>query len=71
MLFWYMLLPIARDGAPFRPTAVAPGRFVAPNWAWILAFTLSGLATGACYRALRTRETRQPAAAMSGQRQAA
>jgi uncharacterized BrkB/YihY/UPF0761 family membrane protein len=59
VLFWYML-PIARDGAPFRVTAVAPGSFVGPNW--ILVFTLSGLATGACYRALRMRETRERAA---------
>jgi hypothetical protein len=71
MSFWYMLLPIARDGAPFRVTASAPGSFVAPNWVWILAFTLSGLATGACYRALRTRETTEPAAASTAQQQAA
>src|SRR5438093_6151231 len=36
MFFWYMLLLIARDGAPFRVTALAAGSFVAPNWAWIL-----------------------------------
>lgn len=54
MLFWYMLLPIARDGAPFRETAGAPGQFVAPNWVWILAFTVFGLATGALYAALRS-----------------
>src|SRR5207244_8602391 len=29
MFFWYMLLPIARDGAPFRLTAA--GEFVAPT----------------------------------------
>jgi hypothetical protein len=51
MFFWYMLLPIARDGAPFRLNAAA-GAFVAPNWVWILGFALSGLATSACYRAL-------------------
>jgi hypothetical protein len=51
MFFWYMLLPIARDGAPFRQTAAATA-FVAPNWVWILGFALSGLATAACYRAL-------------------
>jgi len=71
MFFWYMLLPIARDGAPFRMTAVAAGSFVAPNWVWILGFTLSGFTTGLCYRALRTRETTQPAAAMPAQQQAA
>lgn len=52
---WYMLLPIARDGAPFRATAAAPGLFVAPDWVWILAFAASGLATGAAYAVLRTR----------------
>jgi hypothetical protein len=52
MFFWYMLLPIARDGAPFRPTAQAAGAFVAPSWVWILGFALSGLATGVVYRAL-------------------
>jgi hypothetical protein len=71
MFFWYMLLPIARDGAPFRMTAVAAGSFVAPNWVWILSFTLFGFTTGVCYRALRTRETTQPAAAMPTQQQAA
>jgi hypothetical protein len=55
MLFWYMLLPIARDGAPFRMTAAAAGAFVGPNWVWILGFALSGLATGACYRMLAAR----------------
>lgn len=53
LFFWYMLLPIARDGAPFRETAVAPGLFVAPNWVWILAFTIFGVATGAFYALLR------------------
>ena len=28
MLFWYMLLPIAREGAPFRATAADPTLFV-------------------------------------------
>ncbi len=60
MLFWYMVLPIARDGAPFRETAVATGSFVAPNWVWILGFTLSGFAAAVCYRAFRSRELVQP-----------
>jgi hypothetical protein len=68
MLFWYMLLPIARDGAPFRATAF--GEFVAPNWVWILGFTLSGLATGVCYWALSRREASQPTAAMPTPQQA-
>jgi hypothetical protein len=67
MFFWYMLLPIARDGAPFRMTAVAPGSFVAPNWVWILGFTLSGFTTGICWNAFRTRAAAQPAAATTGQ----
>ena len=61
IFFWDMLLPIARDGAPFRTPAAAaavvePG-FVAPNWVWILGFTLMGLVTGACYAALRRSPT--------------
>jgi hypothetical protein len=53
IFFWDMLLPIARDGAPFRVAAGEAGLFVAPNWAWILGFTLLGLITGACYAAFR------------------
>jgi hypothetical protein len=53
MFFWYMLLPIARDGAPFRASAVDPMLFTAPNWVWILGFTLSGLAIVGCSAALR------------------
>lgn len=57
IFFWDMLLPIARDGAPFRAPAAATlavePAFVAPNWVWILSFTLMGLVTGACYSALR------------------
>lgn len=52
LLFWYAILPIARDGAPFRETP-AGGEFVAPNWTWILAFALFGVATGVAYWALR------------------
>ncbi len=59
MLFWYMLLPIARDGAPFRQTATAAGAFVAPNWVWILAFTLSGVATGLGLHALAVARERR------------
>lgn len=61
MFFWYMLLPIARDGAPFRLTTA--GELVAPTWVWILGFTLSGLATGICYWALRRRAATRPVAA--------
>jgi hypothetical protein len=53
MFSWYMLLPIARDGSPFRTTPADPTLFVAPDWAWILGFTLLGLVTGAMYAALR------------------
>jgi hypothetical protein len=53
LFFWYMLLPIARDGAPFRATPSKPGLFVAPNWVWILAFTVFGLACGLFYAVLR------------------
>lgn len=53
IFFWSMVLPIARDGAPFRPTAVAPGMFAAPDWVWVVAFTAFGLATAAFYAVLR------------------
>lgn len=53
IFFWYMVLPIARDGAPFRATAAAPALFVAPDWVWIVAFTAFGLATGLFYAVLR------------------
>lgn len=56
LMFWSMLLAIARDGAPLRETAAA-GPFVAPNWVWVLGFLLSGLAIGIGYRALRERAT--------------
>jgi hypothetical protein len=55
MFFWYMLLPIARDGAPFRVTAIAPLQFVAPNWVWILSWAVFGLATAVFYAVLRPR----------------
>jgi hypothetical protein len=60
IFFWDMLLPITRNGAPFRtvPGAGAAQLFVAPNWVWILGFTLLGLVTGACYAALRTSPAR-------------
>ena len=53
IFFWYMLLPIARDGAPFRAPAFDPLLFTAPNWVWILGFTLSGLVIAVGYAALR------------------
>ena len=55
VFFWYMLLPIARDGAPLRVTPLAPLQFVAPNWVWILAWTIFGLATAVFYAVLRPR----------------
>jgi len=54
MLFWYMILPIARDGAPFQLRAA--GLWVAPNWVWILGYTAFGLATGLAYWMLERRE---------------
>jgi hypothetical protein len=53
VLFWYVLLPIARDGSPFRATARAPDLFVAPNWVWIVSFCVFGLALGGLYARLR------------------
>lgn len=69
MFFWYMVLPIARDGAPFRPTAA--GEFVAPPWVWILGFAVSGIATGICYWSLRRRKASQPQAATTTAQRAA
>ena len=53
MLLWYMLLPVARDGVPFRASPANPLLFTAPNWAWILGFTVSGLVIAACYAVMR------------------
>lgn len=71
LLFWYVLLPIARDGAPFRMTAAAPDQFVAPNWVWIVGFAVSGLATGVAYRALAARPATRASAAPTASQQAA
>ena len=52
MFFWYTLLPIARDGAPFRVSA-ASSMFVAPTWVFLVGFTVLGVVTSLTYRALR------------------
>lgn len=69
MFVWYMVLPIARDGAPFRLTAA--GEYVAPTWVWVLGFTLAGFTTGIGYRALRSRSAAQPAASATEREQRA
>jgi len=61
IFFWDMLLPIARDGEPLRTTPGGGQLFVAPNWVWILGFTLLGLVTGASSTALRTSPAREEA----------
>ncbi len=72
LFFWDMLLPIARDGAPFRETIVAPAEFAAPAWVWILAFAVFGLGTGIAYRLLARRTAIAPAqTATAPQQQAA
>ena len=52
-------------GAPFRATVADPRLFTAPNWVWILGFTLSGLVIAGTYGALRrssaVRRERRPA----------
>ncbi len=53
VFFWYVLLPIARDGAPFRAPAGDALLFTAPDWVWILGFGLLGVVTAATYTALR------------------
>lgn len=50
--FWYMLLPIAREGAPFRAT-LDSSVFVAPIWVFVLGFTILGLVTSIVYTAAR------------------
>jgi hypothetical protein len=52
LFVWDMLLPIARDGTPLRTTLLHPALFVAPNWVWILGFTVFGLVMGATYATL-------------------
>lgn len=52
LLFWYTVLSIARDGAPFRASTL-PGSSVAPNWVWILGFLALGVAAGLTHRAMR------------------
>jgi hypothetical protein len=62
LLFWYTMLPLARDGMPFYETAavlslplmtVVGGVSVAPIWTFVLGFGLLGLTTAFAYRALR------------------
>jgi hypothetical protein len=45
LFFWYTLLPVARDGAPFPA--------VAPIWTYVVAFAALGLATSLAYLRLR------------------
>lgn len=49
--FWYTLLPVARDGAPFHATATST-LFVAPTWIFVVIAGLS-LATSLAYGILR------------------
>lgn len=56
MVFWYVVLAIARDGAPFRMTA-ASSAMVAPTWVFILGFVAFGVVSGMVYRSLRERAT--------------
>ncbi|HZD88128.1 MAG TPA: hypothetical protein VE088_09005 [Gaiellaceae bacterium] len=56
VVFWDVLLAIARDGAPFRATA-ASSVLVAPNWVWIVGFVAFGIAHGLAYRAIRDHAT--------------
>jgi hypothetical protein len=70
MFFWYMLLPLARAGAPFRAAPATPDLFVAPTWVWILGFTLLGLVSGLCYGALRVAAVGDPVRGSRGTAQA-
>lgn len=71
MFSWYMLLPIARDGAPLRATATATSEFVAPNWVWIVGFAASGIVSGIVYRMLARRRASQATSTPSVSREAA
>jgi hypothetical protein len=60
LFFWYTMLPLAHQGAPFYPTSIvvlplfsAVGISVAPMWVFVLGFALFGLATSVAYRYLR------------------
>jgi hypothetical protein len=55
VFFWTILLPIARDGAPFREPTGSIAAFTAPDWVWTLGFTLLGLVTAGCYAVVRSR----------------
>ena len=57
VFFWYVVLAIARDGAPFRATS-ASSLFVAPNWTWILGFVLYGITSGVVCQLIRDRAVR-------------
>jgi hypothetical protein len=65
LFFWYTLLPIAHDGAPFYSTVVTgavttplglvgivSAVSVAPIWVFVLAFAVLGLVTALAYAAL-------------------
>jgi|SRR5579884_3902497 len=51
VFFWYVLLPIARGGAPFHATAVSAA-FVAPFWVFVVAFAVLGIVTAVTFRSL-------------------
>jgi hypothetical protein len=51
MFFWYTVLPIARDGAPFRMSATS-SLFVAPTWVFVVGFTVLGVVTSLTYRVM-------------------
>jgi hypothetical protein len=67
MLAWYMVLPVARDGAPIG--GPAGEGLVAPAWVWILGYTAFGLASGLGYVAL-VRGVRRAAAERAARPQA-
>ena len=54
LAFWYTLLPIARDGAPFRAT-VGSALVVAPTWIYILGSAVLGVTTSLAYWVMRKR----------------
>lgn len=57
MVFWTVLLPIARDGAPFRATTLSTTA-VAPTWVWVLSFVLLGVGSGITFAAVHDEVTK-------------
>ena len=54
LLAWYVVLALARDGAPFRATLTS-SLAVAPTWVWVVGFVAFGMTTALVHWALVAR----------------